>query len=147
MAQIFETHRDPFTISTDPARLDMNAVHNFLTRSYWAGTRPREYTDAAFANSLVFGIYEGCHQIGMARVVTDTIIVAYLCDVFIHEDFRGHGLGKWLMQTVLEHPDLKFVRRWLLTTNDAHGFYKQFGFEQLPEVEKWMQRLHPFPGE
>jgi GNAT superfamily N-acetyltransferase len=149
MAQNFETHRDSFTISTDQSRLDMNTVYDFLSRSYWAKTRPREYTDAAFANSLVFGVYAdaGGRQIGMARVVTDYTIVAYLCDVFIHEDFRGHGLGKWLMQTMFDHPDLKHIRRWLLATDDAHGLYRQFGFEQLTDVEKWMQRLRPFPGE
>lgn len=147
MTQIMENHRDQFTISTDPSRLDMNAVYDFLSRSYWAKTRPRERTDKAFANSLVFGLYEGSRMIGMARVVTDFSVIAYLCDVFIHEDFRGQGLGKWLMQSVLEHPGLKHIRRWLLATDDAHGLYQQFDFEQLPEVEKWMQRLRPFPGE
>ncbi|CAG0985161.1 diamine N-acetyltransferase [Anaerolineales bacterium] len=147
MVQNFETHRDSFTISTDQSRLDMPTVYDFLSRSYWAKTRPREYTDAAFANSLVFGIYEGERQIGMARVVTDYTIVAYLCDVFIHEDYRAHGLGKWLMQSMLDYPDLKHVRRWLLATDDAHGLYRQFGFEPLTDVEKWMQRLRPFPGE
>jgi GNAT superfamily N-acetyltransferase len=142
-----EIHRDQFTISTDPSRLDMNTAHDFLSRSYWAKGRPRERTEQAFANSLVFGVYEGSRQIGMARVVTDYTIVAYLCDVFIHEDYRGHGLGKWLMQSMLEHPDLKHVRRWLLATDDAHGLYRQFGFEPLADVEKWMQRLRPFPNE
>jgi GNAT superfamily N-acetyltransferase len=147
MVQIYETHRDSFTISTDQSRLDMPVVYDFLSRSYWAKTRPHEYTDAAFANSLVFGVYEGERMVGMARVVTDTIIVAYLCDVFIHEDFRGCGLGKWLMESMLAHPDLSHVRRWLLATDDAHGLYRQFGFEALTDVEKWMQRLRPFPGE
>ena len=147
MTQIMEIHRDQFTISTDPSRLDMNAVYDFLSRSYWAKTRPRERTDLAFANSLVFGLYEGSRQIGMARVITDFSIVAYLCDVFIHEDFRGQGLGKWLIQSMLEHPDLKHIRRWLLATDDAHGLYQQFGFGPLPEVERWMQRFRPFPNE
>ncbi len=147
MTQIIETHRDSFTISTDPSRLNMNVVYDFLSRSYWAKTRPRERTDEAFANSLVFGIYEDSRQIGMARIVTDFSVVVYLCDVFIHEDFRGHGLGKWLMQTMLENPALSHIRRWLLATDDAHGLYQQFGFEPLSDVEKWMQRLRPFPGE
>jgi GNAT superfamily N-acetyltransferase len=147
MTQMVETHHDQFTISTDPSRLDMNVIYDFLSRAYWAKTRPRERTDAAFANSLVFGLYDGNRQIGMGRVVTDLSIVAYLCDVFIHEDYRAHGLGKWLVQSILEHPDLKHIRRWLLATDDAHGLYRQFGFEQLSDVEKWMQRLRPFPGE
>ncbi len=147
MPQIFETHHDSFTISTDPARLDMDAIYDFLAHSYWAKGRPRERTQDAFANSLVFGLYEGSRQIGMARVVTDHAIIAYLCDVFIHENFRGHGLGKWLVQSILEHPDLSHVRRWLLATDDAHGLYQQFDFAPLADPEKWMQRLRPFPGE
>ncbi len=147
MPQIFEIHRDSFTISTDSARLDMNTVYDFLARAYWSKGRPRERTQDAFANSLVFGLYEGTRQIGIARVVTDYSIVAYLCDVFIHENFRGHGLGKWLIQSVLEHPDLNHVRRWLLATNDAQGLYQQFDFTQLTDPEKWMQRLRPFQGE
>ncbi len=147
MAPIFETQRDTFLISADPNRLDMNTVQEFLSRAYWAKGRPHEKTETAFANSLVFGMYAGSRQIGMARVVTDYSIIAYLCDVFIHEDYRGSGLGKWLMQSILEHPDLKQVRRWLLATNDAHGLYQQFDFEQIPDPEKWMQRLRPFPGE
>jgi GNAT superfamily N-acetyltransferase len=147
MAQIMEVHHGQFTISTDPSRLDMNAVHDLLSRSYWAKARPRERTDTAFNNSLVFGLYEGNRQIGMGRVVSDFSVFAYLCDVFIHEDFRGQGLGKWLIQSIFEHPGLHHIRRWLLATDDAHGLYRQFGFEQLHEVEKWMQRLRPFPDE
>ncbi|MBI5354099.1 MAG: GNAT family N-acetyltransferase [Chloroflexi bacterium] len=147
MTQILVIHRDAFTISTDPARLDMNAVKDFLSQAYWAKGRPIERTQTAFDNSLVFGLYEGSRQIGIARVVSDFAIFAYLCDVFIHEDYRAHGLGKWLIQSVLEHPDLINVRRWLLATNDAHGLYQQFGFTPMTEPEKWMQRLRPFPGE
>ena len=147
MPQIFETHHDSFTISTDPARLDMDAVYDFLAHSYWAKGRPRERTQDAFTNSLVFGLYEGTRQIGIARVVTDYAIIAYLCDVFIHENFRGHGLGKWLVQSIIEHPDLSHVRRWLLATDDAHGLYQQFDFAPLADPEKWMQRLRPFPDE
>jgi N-acetylglutamate synthase-like GNAT family acetyltransferase len=138
MPQIIEVHRDQFTINTDPARLDIDTICDFLTRAYWANTRPRERTERAIQNSLVFGVYEGDKQIGVARVVSDYSIFAYLCDVFIHEVYRAHGLGKWLIQTILEHPDLKEMRRWVLVTNDAHGLYKQYGFTSIedPIVDK-----------
>ena len=147
MPQIFETRREGFTISTDPARLDIDAVCDFLTRAYWANTRPRERTERAIQNSLVFGVYEGERQIGLARVVTDYSIFAYLCDVFIHEDYRAHGLGKWLIQTILDHPDLRDMRRWVLVTNDAHGLYRQFGFTSIEDPEHWMQMFKRFPEE
>jgi N-acetylglutamate synthase-like GNAT family acetyltransferase len=144
MPQIIETHRDQFTISTDPARLDIDAICDFLRRAYWAHTRPRERTELAIRNSLVFGVYDGDKQIGLARVVSDYSIFAYLCDVFIHEDYRAHGLGKWLIQTIMEHPDLKDVRRWLLVTSDAHGLYQQYGFTSIEDPEHWMQNFRPF---
>jgi N-acetylglutamate synthase-like GNAT family acetyltransferase len=147
MPQIFETRRGAFTISTNPARLDIDAICDFLTRAYWANTRPRERTERAIQNSLVFGVYEGKRQIGLARVVTDYSIFAYLCDVFIHEDYRAHGLGKWLIQTILDHPDLRDVRRWVLVTNDAHGLYRQFGFTSIEDPEHWMQMFKRFPEE
>jgi GNAT superfamily N-acetyltransferase len=147
MAQIIETHRDQFTISTDPARLDMDAICDFLARSYWAKTRPRAKTELSIANSLTFGVYDGEKQIGVGRVITDYSIAAYVCDVFIHEDYRGRGLGKWLIETMLAHPDLLEVRRWLLATDDAHEFYQRYGFVTLPEPEKWMQRLRLFNNE
>ena len=147
MSQIFTTQRDAFTISTDPALLDMDAICAFLSRSYWAATRPCAKTELACAHSLVFGVYEGAKQIGVARVVTDYAIVAYLCDVFVDEAYRGRGVGKWLVETVFTHPDLLEVRRWLLVTDDARGLYERHGFGDLPEPEKWMQRFRPFAGE
>lgn len=147
MPQIIETHRDHYTISTDPERLDLDAIVNMLRRAYWAVGRPRERTERAIRNSLVFGMYDDEKQIGMARVVSDYSIFAYLCDVFIDEDYRAHGLGKWLMQTIMEHPDLKEMRRWVLVTNDAHGLYKQFGFTSLEDPEHWMQNFKRFPRE
>jgi N-acetylglutamate synthase-like GNAT family acetyltransferase len=144
MPQLLEVYQDQFTISTDPARLDMDAIVDMLTRAYWAVGRPREKTERAYQNSLVFGIYDGERQIGMGRVITDFSIFAYLCDVFIQEDYRARGLGKWLMQTILNHPDLVDVRRWLLVTSDAHGLYKQFGFSVMEDPERWMQSFKPF---
>ncbi len=147
MPQILETQRDSFTISTDPSRLDIDAICEFLKRAYWANTRPRERTERAIQNSLVFGVYDGERQIGVARVVTDYSIFAYLCDVFIQEEYRLHGLGKWLIRTVMEHPDLKDMRRWVLVTNDAHGLYKQFGFTSIEDPEHWMQNFRRFANE
>jgi N-acetylglutamate synthase-like GNAT family acetyltransferase len=147
MPQILEVHKNQFTISTDPSRLDMDAIVNMLQRAYWAVGRPREKTEHAYRNSLVFGIYDENRQIGMARVVTDYSIFAYLCDVFIHEDYRARGLGKWLMQTIMDHPDLADMRRWLLVTSDAHGLYRQYGFNTIEDPEHWMQMFKRFPQE
>jgi GNAT superfamily N-acetyltransferase len=147
MPQILETQHRQFTISTDPNRLDFDIICDFLKRAYWANTRPRERTVRAFQNSLVFGVYDGDKQIGMARVVSDYSIFAYLCDVFIHEDYRAQGIGKWLMQTIMEHPDLKEMRRWVLVTSDAHGLYEQYGFTTIEDPEHWMQLFRRFPEE
>jgi N-acetylglutamate synthase-like GNAT family acetyltransferase len=147
MPQFFEVHRDQFTISTDPARLDMDVIVDMLQRAYWATGRPREKTERAFRNSLVFGVYTGDKQIGMARVVTDFSIFAYLCDVFIQEEYRASGLGKWLVQTILNHPDLAEMRRWLLVTSDAHGLYRQYGFTTIEDPERWMQMFKRYPQE
>ena len=147
MPNFFEIRRDNLTISTDPARLDLDAICDFLSRAYWAKGRPRAAVERSFAHSLPFGIYNGARQIGMARVVSDFTIFAYLMDVFVLEEYRGRGIGKWLMETILNHPDLKDVRRWMLATNDAHGLYAQYGFKTLSEPSLWMDRLRPFPEE
>lgn len=147
MPQIIEVHKEDFTISTDPSRLDRDAIAGFLARAYWASGRPRERTERALDHSLVFGLYHGDRQIGLARVVSDYAIFAYLCDVFIHEDYRARGLGKWLIATVMSHPDLQGLRRWTLATRDAHGLYRQFGWHDLQSPEKWMELFRPFPGE
>jgi len=147
MPQIIETHKEHFTISTDPSRLDRDVIADMLARSYWASGRPRETLERALDNSLVFGIYEGDKQVGIARVVSDYAVFAYLCDVIIHEDYRTHGLGKWLIETVMAHPDLQGLRRWSLATRDAHGLYKQYGWNPLTNPGNWMEILNPYPGE
>lgn len=140
MQKIFEAKRENFTISTDPARLDIDVICDFLSRSYWANDRPRERIERSLANSLVFGLHDEEKQIGLARVVTDYATFAWLCDVFIDDAYRGKGLGKWLMETILDHPDLQGLRRWLLATRDAHGLYSQFGWKPLEKPERWMGR-------
>ena len=147
MQKLFEASREQFLISTDPARLDLDAIADMLTRAYWASSRSRERTERALQNSLVFGVYDGEKQIGLARVVTDYAIFAYLCDVFILEDYRANGLGKWLMETIFSHPDLQGLRRWTLATRDAHELYRRYGFDALTNPDGWMERFRPYPGE
>ena len=141
MFQILETHRNNFTISTDPNRLDVDAIADMLARAYWAQGRTREMISRYLQYSLTFGLYDGSRQIGLARVVSDYATFAWLCDVFIHEDYRGQGLGKWLLETVHSHPELQGLRRWMLATEDAHGLYKQFGWVLLEPPEFWMMKL------
>jgi GNAT superfamily N-acetyltransferase len=142
MPQLIETRRENFTISTDPARLDVAAIADMLTRAYWAQGRTPEMIARYVQHSLVFGLYDDSRQIGLARVVSDYVTFAWLCDVFIHEDYRGRGLGKWLMQTVHSHPDLQGLRRWMLATRDAHGLYSQFGWQPLTNPENWMTQTY-----
>ena len=142
MPQIIETQRDHFTISTDPARLDIDAITDMLSRAYWAKGRTRDVIARYLQHSLTFGIYDGPRQIGLARIVSDYTTFAWLCDVFIHEDYRSHGLGKWLMETIHSHPDLQGLRRWLLATRDAQGLYAQYGWKPLANPERWMENFN-----
>ncbi len=143
MPEIIETHRNELTISTDPARLDVDAMTDMLSRAYWAQGRTREVIARYIQHSLVFGVYDGERQIGLARIISDYTTFAWLCDVFIHEDYRGRGIGKWLMETILAHPDLQGLRRLLLATRDAHGLYSQYGFTPLQAPERWMEKFSP----
>lgn len=124
-----EWRRGDYEISTDPARLDLDLTHRFLSEeAYWSPGVPRDVVERAIGGSIVFGIYHDSRQVGMARVVSDRATFAWLCDVFVVPAERGHGLGKWLMECVKSHPDLQGLRRWLLATSDAHGLYAQYGF-------------------
>jgi GNAT superfamily N-acetyltransferase len=133
-----------YAISANPARLDPAAVHEYIQRSYWAPTRPRAISDKALANSLCFGLYHDGRQVGLARVVTDYATIAYLCDVYVLEEHRGHGLGKWLIDVVLQYPPLKTVGTWFLATRDAHGLYRRYGFETVePGRHMTLRRNRP----
>lgn len=136
-----EWKKEKYTISDDPARLDLDAICDFLARSYWANKRPRDVIERSIQHSLNFGMYHADRQIGFTRVVTDHAVFAYVCDVFIHEDYRGHALGKWMMETVLAYPELQGLRRWCLVTRDAHGLYSQFGFTELYDTARWMEKF------
>jgi N-acetylglutamate synthase-like GNAT family acetyltransferase len=128
-----------FEISTDPARIDVGVVHEFLTNCYWAKGIPAETVQRSIENSLCFGVYHGKQQVGFARVISDRATFAYLADVFILPPFRGRGLSRWLMECIVAHPDLQGLRRWMLATQDAHGLYAQFGFTAVKSPEIWME--------
>ena len=140
---IVESRRGEFTVSSDPARVDVDAVHAFLSRSYWASGIARELVVRAIAGSIPFGVYDGARQVGFARVVTDRATFAYLADVYVLEEYRGRGLSAWLMETILSHPELQGLRRFLLATRDAHGLYAKFGFTPLGDPSRFMERFRP----
>lgn len=138
-----EWEKGNWTISTDPARQNVDAIHAFLARSYWSEQIPRDVVARAVRNSLCFGLFEGNTQIGLARVVTDYATFAYLCDVYVVESHRGHGLGKWLIECVMAHPQLQDLRRFNLVTRDAHGLYARHDFKPLAKPENHMERHKP----
>ncbi len=139
-----DSHKDEFTISTEKQRLNLNVIHKFLSEdSYWARERSIEQTKTAIENSICFGLYDGNRQIGFARVVSDKATFAYIGDVFVLSEYRGRGLSKWLMQVIVDHPELQGLRRWVLATKDAHGLYEQFEFAQLRYPERWMEKTAP----
>jgi GNAT superfamily N-acetyltransferase len=137
----FESRRGSLEVSTDPARLDLDTIHSFLARSYWASGIPRETVRRSLAHSLCFGLYDADAQVGMARVVSDYATFAYLADVFVLESHRGRGLGSWMIACVMAHPDLQGLRVWRLATRDAHGLYRRFGFGPCLRPETHMEIL------
>jgi uncharacterized protein len=140
----FERSVDGLLISTDAARLDLDVIHNFLaTESYWAQGVPREVIARSIANSLCFGVYDGERQVGFARVISDYATFAYLADVFVIKEYRGHGLSKELMDAVTSHPHLQGLRLWTLRTADAHELYKKYGFTAPVRPERQMERADP----
>ena len=123
--------------------LNMSIFYNYLDKqSYWAKGIPIEKLKSAIENSICFGVYYHKNQIGFARVITDKATFAYIADVFILPEFRKKGLSKWLMQTIMAHPELQGLRRWLLLTKDAHGLYKQYGWQTIAHPEKCMEIHH-----
>jgi GNAT superfamily N-acetyltransferase len=142
--KIVESRRGEFVISTDRTRLDLDAIHGFLTNCYWAKGIPREVVARSVERSLCFGVYDGSGaQVGFARVISDFATIAYVGDVFVLDTHRGRGLGKWLMESITHHPALQDLRRWILTTRDAHGLYAQVGFTPVQSPERFMELHQP----
>lgn len=137
--EIREFKNGNFIISNDKSKLDIKLIHDFLSNSYWSQNIPLEIIKKAITNSLCFGLYNGQNQIGFARVITDYATFAYLADVFITEKYRGKGLSKWLMEVMIDFPELQGLRGWMLKTKDAHGLYRKFGFSEPRYPERVME--------
>ena len=135
---------DEYEISSDPQRLDLPTIHQFLRTSYWAADIPLDVVERAIRHSLCFGAFVGGNQqVGFARAVTDRATFAYVADVFVLPPHRGRGVAKLLLAAILAHPELGGLRRFLLATKDAHGLYEQVGFRTLPNPEQFMTIHHP----
>ncbi|AXP81371.1 Acetyltransferase (GNAT) family protein [Mariniflexile rhizosphaerae] len=142
--KIIETHRNEFTISTDKEKLDISVIHNFLANeSDWSNGIPIKTLKLSINNSLNFGLYYKNTQIGYARIISDYSTIAYLGDVFVLKEYRGKGLSKWLINEVMEHPNLQGLRRWILLTDSAEWLYKKFGFTKIPHPEFYMEKHNP----
>ncbi len=134
---------DHYTITTEKRQLDLNAIHAFLSQTYWSPGVPKAVVERAIENSLAFGVFKGSEQVGFARVVTDKATFAYLADVYVLEAHRGNGLSKRLLEEIQAHEELQGLRRFLLATKDAHGLYAQFGFKELANPSLMMERWNP----
>src|SRR4051812_6650463 len=141
---VLEQRHGPYVISDDPVRLQPAAVHGYLTRSYWSEQIPVETVQRALANSLCVGAYtEAGEQVGLVRVISDYATFAYLCDVYVLETHRRHGLSKAMLALALRHPKLQGLRSWSLRTRDAHALYAQFGFKPVEHPESYMALRFP----
>jgi GNAT superfamily N-acetyltransferase len=140
----YERPSGEFLVTTDTARLDIDAIHDYLSReAYWCQGIPRETVERAIENSVNFGLLHGARQVGFTRVVTDKATYAWVCDVYVLPEYRGRGLARLMLETMLEHPELQGLRRWTLATRDAHDLYRRVGFAELPNPERWMIIVNP----
>lgn len=132
---------DGLEISTDRSRLDVELIHDFLSRSsYWARGRSRDVVERSLAHSLCFGAYQGGRQVGFGRVITDYAVFGYLADFFVVSEARGRGIGKALVQAAMGHPDVAALKVVLLRSTDARGLYAKYGFEALSAAAEMMGR-------
>ena len=142
-----EWQREQYSINTDKSRLDVQMIHHYLyTTAHWAVGRPMKIVRKSIENSLCFGLYDGDKQVGFARLVTDGAIVGWICDMFILPSHQSRGLGRWLVECMMDHPEIKGLRRILLNTRDAHDLYiKYAGFRPLLKPESWLERFNESP--
>jgi len=140
---VHELRDHDILVSTDPARLDLDTIHGFLTNSYWAAGVPRETLERSIRHSICFGAFDEDRQVGFARVISDRATYAYVADVFVLPSHRGRGVGKRLMACITTHPELQNLRLWTLFTRDAHGLYRQYGFEDARYPDRLMEKRQP----
>lgn len=142
--EIIEQRFGDFTVSTDKAKLDLVAIHDFLSKySGWSDNIPFERVKISIENSLNFGLFHKNKQIGFARVISDFSTIAYLGDIYVLDEYRGQGLSKKLMDLVISHPHLQGLRRWILLTSTADWLYEKYGFIKVPKPELYMERYNP----
>jgi N-acetylglutamate synthase-like GNAT family acetyltransferase len=135
-----------FFITTDKTKLDVVAIHDFLSKhSGWSDNIPFDKVKISIENSLNFGLFHNDEQIGFARIISDFSTIAYLGDVYVLEKYRGQGLSKKLMESVMTHPYLQELKHWILLTLTAEALYKKYGFTKLLKPELYMERLDPLP--
>jgi GNAT superfamily N-acetyltransferase len=135
---------DDFSITTDKSKLDVVAIHDFLSNhAGWCDNIPFNVVKNSIDNSLNFGLFHGGKQIGFARIISDYATIAYLGDVYVLDAYRGKGLSKKLMEVVMGHPDLQGLRRWILLTSTAPWLYEKFGFTKLPHPDRYMELHNP----
>ncbi len=135
-----EQREGDILVTTDPAHLDLDVIHGFLSQSYWAPGVPREIVERSIQHSICFGALDGERQVGFARVISDRATYAYVADVFVLPSHRGRGIGKRLMACITTHPELQRLRLWSLFTRDAHGLYRQYGFHEARHPDRLMEK-------
>lgn len=142
--KIIEVSFGDFLITTDKTKLDIVAIHDFLSKhSGWSDNIPFDRVKTSIDNSLNFGLLHQGRQIGFARVISDFSTIAYLGDIYVLDSYRGQGLSKKLMDVVISHPNLQGLRRWILLTSTADWLYEKYGFTKLPRPEIYMERYNP----
>ena len=142
--EIIEKTFGEFIITTDKTKLDVIAIHDFLSKySGWSDNIPFEKVKNSIENSLNFGLFHNDIQIGFARVISDFSTIAYLGDIYVLDNYRGQGLSKKLMESVMKHPNLQELRRWILLTSTAEWLYEKYGFNKLPKPELYMELFNP----
>ncbi len=144
MDSVLKRSLGSYTLTDDPAMLDLHAMHAYLQRSYWAEQIPLEVLARAVRASLCIGAYTAnSTQVGLARFISDYATFCYVCDVYVLEQHRGHGLAKGMLAMATQHPRLQGLRRWMLVTRDAHELYRLFGFTAATHIDRYMEKIDP----